>query len=181
MNNQNIELSASFAESVTRARLKAEELAEVHAEAVEKLETIRDRISRIEAERAKLVSSRKPGEPVDDATAGKVYLLNQDIETLRPLLVEVSNEEAAVSANLAGAQGRLAAAEQNWTRHQNEVLLANLKQRVAQTEQLLFGILNDVAQVGAKLGKPHLVQSWSPSNDLKNLVSFGALPGRGFR
>lgn len=174
----NIELSTVYADAVTRARLRVEELAERHIEAAEKLAIISSRVEEIENERARLTSNRKPGEPIDDATAGKVYLLNQDLDVLRPLLVEASRAEGEANANLAGARGELAAAEQNWRRHQDETLLASLKQRASEVEQLLFDILNDVQAVGARLGRHSLVQSWSASNDLRNLVSFGALPGR---
>ena len=174
----NIELSSVYAESVTRARLKVEELAEKHADAIEKLETIRDRIARLERARDALLAGREPGADLDDVSAGKVFAINRDIDTLRPLLVTASNEGAGANAALAGARGALAAAEQNWRRHQDETLLANLKQRAAEVESLLYGILNDVAQVGARLGRHSLVQSWSASNDLRNLASFGALPGR---
>ncbi|MGX2041835.1 hypothetical protein ACWJKU_17160 [Methylocaldum sp. MU1018] len=177
----NTQLSDVYAQAVVRAQMAAEELAERHIEAAEKLETIRDRIARIEAERAELIARRKPGEPVSDETAGRVFLLTQDLETLKPLLVEASNEESAINADLAAARGQLAAAEGNWRRHQDEILLANLKQRAGEVEQLLFDILNDVQAVGARLGRHSLVQSWSASNDLRNLVSFGALPGRGWR
>lgn len=178
--NTNTQLSAAYAESVTRARLKVEELAERHIEAAEKLATIRDRVARIEAERSELIAKRNAGDD-SDALAGRVYMLGLDLDSLRPLLVTASNEEAAINADLAGARGSLAAAQQAWDRHQDETLLANLKHRAGEVEQLLFEILSDVQAVGARLGRHSLVQSWSASNDLRNLASFGALPGRGWR
>ncbi|MGX2041091.1 hypothetical protein ACWJKU_13285 [Methylocaldum sp. MU1018] len=179
MNNQN-QLSDAFAQAVVRAQLKVEELAEKHAEAIEKLETIRDRIARIESERSELISKRNSGDD-SDATAGRVYMLGLDLDALRPLLVEASNEESAVNADLAGSRGQLAAAQQAWDRHQRETLLASLKERAVQVEQLLFAILGDMTAVGAQLGKPSLTSVYTVSNDLRNLASFGALPGRGWR
>jgi hypothetical protein len=179
--NTNIELSSVFADAVTRAQLRVEELAERHADAIEKLETVRSRIAEIENERARVMSNRKPGEPVDDATAGRFHMLGLDLDALRPLLVTASNEESAVNADLAGARAQLAAAQQAWDRHQRETLLSNLKARAGQVERLLFDILGDVQAVGAQLGKPSLTSVYQVSNDLRNLANFGALPGRGWR
>src|SRR5690554_3128934 len=104
MNNQNTQLSDAYAQAVVRAQMAAEELSEKHIEAAERLANVRDRIARIEAERSELIAKRNAGDD-SDATAGRVFLLNQDIETLRPLLAEASNEESAINADLAGARG----------------------------------------------------------------------------
>jgi hypothetical protein len=97
------------------------------------------------------------------------------------LLVTASNEEAALNADLAGARGQLAAAQQAWDRHQRETLLASLKERAGQVERLLFDILSDMTAVGAQLGKPSLTSVYTVSNDLRNLAVYGQVPGRGFR
>jgi|GEM_PF-4119828 len=174
----NTELSNAYAESVVKARSKCEELTERHIEAAEKLATVRDRIARLEQARDALLAGREPGAELDDVSAGRVYAINRDIDTVRPLLATASNEEAEANAALAGSRGQLAAAEMNWRRHQDETLLANLKQRAGQVEALLFDLLRDVTEIGGRLGRPHLRQNWIASNDLRNLVSAGWLPPR---
>jgi hypothetical protein len=110
--------------------------------------------------RAEIVRRRLAGEATE-AETNEAVMLGQDLDALAALLAKAKAEAAALVPD--AQQNTLSMAEAAWLRHQREVQLAALVQRVKAHEAAFTGCLAEAAALCVEAGQHDFRAVWQPS------------------
>ena len=155
-------LSQNVAQSLETARLDLAEAEAAHAEALSRVEVIKSRIKDAEKLRDIIRQRRLSGEVSDGETA-ELAALRDDLEALTGLLKTAESE----AAGLAPDGTKLAAAESQWRKHQQGIVVAELQNRATQLETLFTGCLAELASQAQAAGYQNFRDIWQPTQGLQ--------------
>jgi chromosome segregation ATPase len=145
---------------------------ECHAQALAKVDSIRQRITDAEHRQREITARRLEGES-SPQEASEFAALGADVETLRAMLNAA--EAAARAAEPTLARHNLANAEAELARAVAEAEFDALAERARQIEDALIAVVVDLDAAGRRIGHRTLQDSWRPTAALAAAIKLNSL------
>ena len=175
MNGVKVEFDGSISRAVERARHTMKIAEDAQEAAQQNVATIAARIQSLEDERKVIIQARMQG-AASEAQEARLAVVAADLEGLRPMLVDATSQVAALDPNK--ERDMLAHHEKIWTMHVATREHETIAARTAEIETALLGFVAAQHAAGVRAGKgQHLSLSYRPSDGLRRLIGYGAVPG----
>ena len=170
-----VDLDETISRGVERARHALKIAEGAHDAAKENATTIGARIQSLETERQTIISLRMQG-AASESQEARLAVVAADLDGLRPLLVDAASQVAALDPT--AERDMLTHHEKIWAMHVATREHETIAARTAEIETALLGFVAAQHAAGVRAGKgQHLSLSYRPSDGLRRLIGYGAVPG----
>lgn len=163
------------AERIAEARRKLNKANDAHKQALNKVQSLADRLSAVRVRATEITKARINGNS-NPQDAAEFAALSGDAELLQKMHTDAQASAAELLPAVESARNNLALVEQQ---HQQEQAVAEfeaLRKKLFESEQLFVACLAATHQAGRKIGHHALSQTWTPGQSLQRAIHYNVAP-----